>query len=110
MGCDITAGRVVDSEAVRLAERAVALTDPKYARTLGFVRMVLAQSQLLNGDLEEAVATATQAVEAAEALQSARFQRYVENFQREISPFAGISIVRQFNERVRQAMTSTGGE
>ncbi|QLH23815.1 sporulation protein [Streptomyces sp. Rer75] len=98
------------SEAVRLAERAVALTDPKYARTLGFVRMVLAQSQLLNGDLEEAVATATQAVEAAEALQSARFQCYVENFQREISPFAGISIVRQFNERVRQAMTSTGGE
>ncbi|MEU0845739.1 hypothetical protein ABZ370_40690 [Streptomyces sp. NPDC005962] len=71
------------------------------------MRMVLAQSQLLNGDLEEAAATATQAVEAAEALQSARFQRYVENFQREISP---IPIVRQFNERVREAMTPTGGE
>nr|WP_039937825.1 hypothetical protein [Streptomyces himastatinicus] len=98
------------SEAVRFAERAVALTDPKYARTLGFVRMVLAQSQLLNGDLEEAVATATQAVEAAEALQSARFQRYVENFQHDISPYAGSAVIRQFKERVREAIVSTGGE
>ena len=90
-------------EAVRFAERAVALTDPKYARTLGFVRMVLAQSQLLNGEAEEAATTATQAVEAAEALQSARFQRYVETFQREISPYGENPVVQQFNERVREA-------
>ncbi|MFI0814764.1 sporulation protein [Streptomyces sp. NPDC021098] len=98
------------SEAVRFAERAVALTDPKYARTLAFVRMVLAQSQLLNGEPEEAATTAVQAVEAAEALQSVRFQRYVENFQREISPYAGSPVVEQFNERAREAMVRTGAE
>jgi hypothetical protein len=66
--------------------------------------MVLAQSQLLNGEPEQAAATATQAVEAAEALQSARFQRYVETFQRDISPYGGNPAVLQFNERVREAM------
>jgi hypothetical protein len=72
--------------------------------------MVLAQSQLLNGDPEEAAATATQAVEGAEALQSARFQRYVQNFQRDISPYAGSPIIRHFNEQVREAMKRMGGE
>lgn len=91
-------------EAVRFAERAVALTDPKYARTLGFCRMVLAQSQLLNGDLEEAVTTAGLAVEAGDALQSARFQRYVGDFQREVSVHATNPVVQQFNEHVRDAM------
>lgn len=97
-------------EAVRFAERAVALTDSKYARTLGFVRMVLAQSQLLNGEPEEAATTATQAVEAAGALQSARFIRYVETFQREISPYEGSPAVQQFNERVRAAAARVNDE
>ncbi|MGW1091251.1 sporulation protein [Streptomyces sp. NPDC002596] len=91
-------------EAVRFAERAVALTDPKYARTLGFCRMVLAQSQLLNGDLEEAVTTAGLAVEAGDALQSARFQRYVGDFQREVSVHAENPVVQQFNGHVQDAM------
>ncbi|MDT0548231.1 sporulation protein [Streptomyces lonegramiae] len=97
-------------EAVRFAERAVALTNPKYARTLGFVRMVLAQSQLLNGELEQAAATATQAVEAAEALQSARFQRYVKTFQKGISVHSGNPSVGEFNERVRNAMSRMDDE
>ncbi|MGO4753648.1 sporulation protein, partial [Streptomyces sp. 2MCAF27] len=92
-------------EAVRFAKHAMALTAPKYARTLGFVRMVLAQSQLLNGELEQAATTAAQAVEAAEALQSARFQRYVMTFQKEISVHSGHPAVQEFNERVRDAMS-----
>ncbi|MFH8594243.1 sporulation protein [Streptomyces rimosus] len=88
-------------EAVRFAERAVELTEPKYARTLGFCRMVLAQSQLLSGDLEAAVVTAGLAVEEGDALQSARFQRYVDDFQRGVSAHATHPVVRQFNERVR---------
>ncbi|MFD7315022.1 sporulation protein [Streptomyces sp. NPDC059883] len=92
------------AEAVRFAERAVALTDPKYARTLGFCRMVLAQSQLLNGDLDAAVTTASLAVEAGDALQSARFQRYVGDFQREVSVHGTLPIVQQFNGQVRDAM------
>ncbi|MEV8064084.1 sporulation protein [Streptomyces antimycoticus] len=98
------------AEAVHFAKRAVALTDPKYARTVGFVRMVLAQSQLLNGEPEEAATTATQAVEGVGALQSARFLRYVETFQHEISPYAGSPVVQEFNERVRAAITRTHDE
>ncbi|MFF2645294.1 sporulation protein [Streptomyces niveus] len=91
-------------DAVRLAVRAVELTDPKYARTLGFCRMVLAQSQLLNGDLEAAVTTARRAVEAGDALQSARFQRYVGDFQRQVLVHAHNPVVQQFNEGVEAAM------
>ncbi|MFD9796050.1 sporulation protein [Streptomyces sp. NPDC059070] len=103
---DLKQGR----EAVLFAERAVALTDPKYARTLGFCRMVLAQSQLLNGELEAAADTASQAVEGGDALQSARFQRYVADFQREISGHTGIPAVEQFNEQVREAMARLDDE
>ncbi|MFF5089862.1 sporulation protein [Streptomyces niveus] len=91
-------------DAVRVATRAVELTDPKYARTLGFCRMVLAQSQLLNGDLEAAVTTAGLAVEAGDALQSARFQRYVSDFQRQVSVHAHNPVVQQFNGTVRAAI------
>ncbi|MEW1796575.1 sporulation protein [Streptomyces niveus] len=91
-------------DAVRVATRAVELTDPKYARTLGFCRMVLAQSQLLNGDLEAAVTTAGLAVEAGDALQSARFQRYVSDFQRQVSVHAHTPVVQQFNGTVRAAI------
>ncbi|MEV7209930.1 MULTISPECIES: hypothetical protein [unclassified Streptomyces] len=37
-------------------EQAVDSADPKYVRTLGFCRAVLAQSRLLNGKLEAASA------------------------------------------------------
>ncbi|MEU2788370.1 sporulation protein [Streptomyces sp. NPDC007100] len=97
-------------EAVRFAERAVALTDPRYARTLGFCRMVLAQSQLLNGDLEAAVATAGLAVEAGDALRSARFHRYVDDFRREVSVHATHPLVQRFNERVQAAMNRLNDE
>ncbi|NJQ00562.1 sporulation protein [Streptomyces zingiberis] len=96
-------------EAVRYAERAVALTDPKYARTVGFCRMVLAGSQLLNGDLEAAVHTASLAVEDGDALQSARFVRYVTDFQDQASPYGGPAVQR-FNEQVRDALAELDDE
>lgn len=91
------------AESLRFAEQAVARTDPQYARTLGFCRMVLAQSQFLNGDLESAVATAELAVDEGESLQSARFVRYVEDFQREISVHSSAHVVAAFNEKVAVA-------
>ncbi|MFE1766624.1 sporulation protein [Streptomyces angustmyceticus] len=98
-------------EAVRFAERAVRLTDPKYVRTLGLCRMVLAQSQLMSGDLEAAVATAGLAVEAGDALQSARFQRYVGDFQREVSAgHAAHPAAQRFSTQVRDAMSRLGDE
>ncbi|MCX4860259.1 sporulation protein [Streptomyces canus] len=92
-------------EAVEQAQRAVDSTDPKYARTLGFCRMVLAQSQLLNGELEAAVTTASLAVDGGDTLQSSRFQRYVTDFQTEVSIHAPNPIVAAFNDQVHDAMT-----
>ncbi|MBM9436067.1 sporulation protein [Actinacidiphila bryophytorum] len=91
------------AESLRFAAQAVAQTDAQYARTLGFCRMVLAQSQLLNGDLEGALSTAGLAVDEGESLQSARFVRYVEDFQREISGYTDIPAVAEFTEKVAMA-------
>lgn len=92
-------------EAVEQAQRAVDSTDPKYARTLGFCRMVLAQSQLINGELEAAVTTASLAVDGGDSLQSSRFQRYVTDFQAEVSTHAAHPAVVAFNEKVSEALT-----
>ncbi|MFI9757741.1 sporulation protein [Streptomyces sp. NPDC051963] len=91
-------------EAVAYAQRAVDSTDPKYARTLGFCRMVLAQSQLLNGELEAAVTTASLAVDGGDSLQSSRFQRYVTDFQNEVSVHATNPTVAAFNDQVHDAL------
>lgn len=91
-------------EAVEHAQRAVNSTDPQYARTLGFCRMVLAQSQLLNGELEAAVTTASLAVDGGDSLQSSRFQRYVSDFQAEVSAYAANPAVVAFNEQVNEAL------
>lgn len=97
-------------EAVEHAHRAVEATDPQYARTLGFCRMVLAQSQLLNGDLEAAVTTASLAVDGGDSIQSSRFQRYVTDFQAEVSAHAAHPAVVAFNERVGQALARLDDE
>ncbi|KIF68247.1 sporulation protein [Streptomyces sp. AcH 505] len=96
--------------AVSYAERAVRLTDPKYARTLGFCRLVLAQSLLRDGQLEAAVTTAGSAMAQGDALQSARFQRYVTDFRREVAPHATNPAVRRFNELVRVALADLDDE
>ncbi|MDH2391922.1 sporulation protein [Streptomyces sp. HNM0663] len=92
------------------AQRAVDATDPQYARTLGFCRMVLAQSQLLNGELEAALSTANLAVEAGDSLQSARFQRYITDFQHEISAHTANPSVTAFNDKVRDALARLDDE
>ncbi|MFJ2232527.1 sporulation protein [Streptomyces sp. NPDC087859] len=91
-------------EAVEQAQRAVDSTDPKYARTLGFCRMVLAQSQLLSGELEAAVTTASLAMDGGDTLQSTRFQRYVADFQVEVSIHATNPTVAAFNDQVHDAL------
>jgi hypothetical protein len=91
-------------ESVEAAQRAVDETDPKYARTLGFCRMVLAQSHLLNGELEAAVTTASLAMDGGDTLQSSRFQRYVTDFQTEVSTHAANPTVAAFNDQVHDAL------
>ncbi|WP_435128504.1 sporulation protein [Actinacidiphila sp. bgisy144] len=98
------------ADSMRFAQLAVEKTAPQYARTLAFCRMVLAQSQYLNGDMDAAVATATTAVREGESLRSARFRHYVTAFQRRISPHASHAVVRDFNEHVRVALADSEDE
>jgi hypothetical protein len=98
------------ADALRFAELAVEKTEPQYARTLAFCRMVLAQSQYLHGEVEAAITTATTAVREGESVQSARFRHYVSEFQRKISPHAASAVVRDFNDHVRVAFADPADE
>jgi hypothetical protein len=66
--------------------------------------MVLAQSHVLNRELEAAVTTASLAVDGGDTLQSTRFQRYVSDFQAEVSIHATNPTVLAFNDQVRDAL------
>ncbi len=66
--------------------------------------MVLAQSPLLNGELDAAVTTASLALDGGDTLQSTRFQRYVTDFQAEVSSYAVNRIVTAFNDQVHDAL------
>ncbi|MBQ0848001.1 sporulation protein [Streptomyces sp. BH-SS-21] len=94
------------TEALHFAEQAVSKTNPQYARTLGFCRMVLADSHLLNGDLDSAIHTATKAVKEGESLQSIRFLRYVTDFQEKTSVHAKTPIVTRFNDQISEALAN----
>jgi hypothetical protein len=72
--------------------------------------MVLAQSHLLNGDVDAATATATTAVQEGGSVQSARFLRYVTDFQSEVSPHAPNPAVQQFDEVVRVLLADLNDE
>ncbi|MEG8276243.1 hypothetical protein [Streptomyces sp. AHA2] len=64
---------------------------------------MLAQSQLLSGELEAAT-TASLAVDGGDSLQSSPFQRYVTDFQAEVSAYAANPAVVAFNEQVNEAL------
>ncbi|MFI9616075.1 hypothetical protein ACIHCM_31090 [Streptomyces sp. NPDC052023] len=93
-------------EAVVQAQRAVDSTDPKYTRTLGLCRMVLARSQLLNGEFEAAVTTASLAMDGGDSLQSTRFQRYVTDFQDEVSVYSANPAVETLTRRCTTRSTA----
>jgi hypothetical protein len=54
--------------------------------------------------LEAAVTTASLAVDGGDSLQSSRFQRYVTDFQAEVSAHAAHPAVVAFNEKVSEAL------
>lgn len=64
--------------AVSFMEQAIQEVPP---RTQAFMRMVGAQSVLQEGSLDEAVSMAKQAIDLAGPLDSARYQRYLVDFQ-----------------------------
>ena len=65
--------------------------------------MVLAQSPLLNGELDAAVTTASLALDGGDTLQSTRFQRYVTDFQAEVSIHATNPTEAAYNDQEHDA-------
>jgi hypothetical protein len=80
--------------------RAIDLTDPLYARTLAFVRLVLAASHVQQREPGQAVVVAREAVELAGSLKSQRYLRYLTDLAADLVPYEGDSEVRAFKEFV----------
>jgi tetratricopeptide (TPR) repeat protein len=76
------------SRAKHFAEQAIdpLLTPP---RTRAFIQMVSAAGSIANGEPYEALALATEAVDLADGLQSARYLRYLKDFHRSLGELKG---------------------
>ncbi|MDQ1248109.1 MAG: hypothetical protein QG597_2481, partial [Actinomycetota bacterium] len=71
-------------QAIEHATAAIETSDAGYARTLAFVRLVLAEAHLQHGDLDQALRMASEALTAAQPLQSGRVVRYLQDFDRSL--------------------------
>jgi len=73
---------MVLGQARSCVEFAMLSMDPLHTppRTLSFMRMVAASGSLAGGDLDNAVALASEAIESGSSLQSARYVKYILDF------------------------------
>ncbi len=85
--------------AVQHAERSLQLRAPAYARSRVFCRTVLATARLGLGELDQACAAATEALQAAADMRSVRALEYVRDFGRRLEPHRDAPVVRAFHER-----------
>ena len=88
--------------------RAIDLTDPAYARTLAFVRLVLAASHVQQREPGQAVMVAREAVELAGGLKSQRYLRYVRDLVADLGLYDGEGDVREFKEFVADKYPDLG--
>jgi tetratricopeptide (TPR) repeat protein len=88
--------------------RAIDLTDPVYARTLAFVRLVLAASHVQQREPGQAIAVAREAIELAGSLKSQRYLRYVTDLIADLVPYDAEPDVREFKEYVADKYTNLG--
>jgi tetratricopeptide (TPR) repeat protein len=88
--------------------RAIELTDPAYARTLAFVRLVQAASFVQQGEPGQAVAVAREAIKSAGSLKSHRYRRYITDLSADLVPYQGDSDVREFKEFISERFPDLG--
>jgi tetratricopeptide (TPR) repeat protein len=89
--------------AAQHAERSLRLRPQTYARSRVFCRLVLATSRLGLGELDEACATATEALRGVTEMRSLRAVEYLRDFARRLAPYRGNPSVRAFEEAARTA-------
>ncbi|MGW4638023.1 hypothetical protein ACWEN6_05830 [Sphaerisporangium sp. NPDC004334] len=80
--------------------RCLELTDPVYARTLAFIRLVQAATYVHQGEPCQAAVLATEAVELAGSLKSMRYLRYVSDLCADLKEYRGNREVESFRELV----------
>ena len=88
--------------------RAVELTDPAYARTLAFVRLVQAAAHVHQGEPERAAAIAADVVEQAGPLKSERYLRYLRDLLADLESHGSLAEVDKFVQLVRQRHPAVG--
>ena len=88
-------------ETNRAREYAALAVDGVPGRTQGFMRMITAQATAHDGDLDQAVTLARQAVDLAAGLDSARWLSYVADFRRQLGAARDPRIAR-FDALIRE--------
>lgn len=95
--CNRDLGRAVDASAY--ATQSLGPTPSGYVRSDFFATMVLADSYLEQGELEEACRVALSALEIGEQLKSARCGAYVKEFRERLTRVGDTATVREFEEQ-----------
>jgi hypothetical protein len=88
--------------AAQHAERSLQLRGPAYARSRLFCRVVLATARLGLGEVEQACALGTEAVQQAAEMRSVRALEYVRDLARRLEAHRDTAMVRAFHERVAE--------
>lgn len=90
-------------KAIEYATQALDSASGDYVRSDFFVAMVLADSHLDRGDVDEACQVAAKAFAVGETLESARCRGYVDEFKQRLVRHRKSSEVRDFVARVRES-------
>ncbi|WP_028926305.1 hypothetical protein [Pseudonocardia acaciae] len=98
--CNRDLGRAID--ATTYASQALG-ANGEYVRSDFFVTMVLADSYLAQGEVEQACQTALKAVQIGEGLKSARCAAYVTEFRERLDMVGLTPSVRSFRDQVSSA-------
>jgi hypothetical protein len=77
-----------------------------YPRSRVFCRVSLATAQLRSKDVEQACATADEALVMAGRIESARVRSYVQTFMRELSPYGSLLAVTELRDRARDLLSA----
>ncbi|MCQ4081618.1 regulator [Streptomyces sp. RB6PN25] len=85
--------------AAQHAERSLQLRGPAYARSRLFCRVVLATARLGLGEVEQACALGTEAMQQAAEMRSLRALEYVRDLARRLEAHRDAPTVRAFHER-----------
>lgn len=72
-----------------------------FVRGRMFNTALLARIHAKNGDVDQACAIASEAVDLSEDLRSGRSRRYVHDLERQLAPHSAVAAVAQLQDKIR---------